>query len=274
MMPQGQPATVLVGSLKDVASRTLAAAVVNAGGLESTGVKLLGQPVYQKGPILLAMFDQQLINPPDLDKFFNPQAYIFLSRHAAESGKPALTSHTTGNFAEAKLGGKERELGRANPDLLKNYMIALSKRKERVPEYQVTVEATHHGPTSLMKPTLFVEIGATERNWEDAAAAKVVAEALLESLLEPSIWPKVGIAFGGTHYPEKVNQTLVGGDMAVAYVAPKYALEKIDEAMVGQMVSRSTSPVRYALIDWKGMGTEKDRIIKLAQQFGLEVVRM
>ena len=248
--------------------------MIEAGGLESTGVELLGHPVYQKGPILLAMFDRHLIDPPDLDQFFNPRAYVFLSRHAAESGRAALTSHTTGNFGEAQLGGKERELGRADPDLLKNYIIALSKRKERVPEYQITVEATHHGPTSLAKPTLFVEIGATQRNWEDADAAKVVAEALLESLLEPSIWTKVGVAFGGTHYPEKVNRTLVEGDMAVAYVVPKYALDKIDGAMMGQMLQRSTSPVRYALVDWKGMGSQKERVVGLAEQFGLEVVRM
>ena len=112
MNPQGEPATVIVASSTDLASSTLANALIERQGFQSTGVTLLGKPVYQKGPFLLAFFEGMIVFPPDLDEFFNPQAYIFLSRHSAESGIASLTAHTVGNFGtEARVGGRPRELG-------------------------------------------------------------------------------------------------------------------------------------------------------------------
>ncbi|MGD0318753.1 MAG: D-aminoacyl-tRNA deacylase [Nitrososphaerales archaeon] len=275
MTPQGEPATVIVASSTDLASATLAKSLIEGQGFQSTGINLLGKPVYQKGSFLLAFFEGAIVFPPDLDEFFNPQAYIFLSRHSAESGIASLTAHTTGNFSdEAKSGGVARELARSDPSLLKNYLISLSKRKERVGGYEITMEATHHGPTSLRKPVLFVEIGASEKQWGDAEAATVVGEALVESLTERTIWSKAAIGFGGTHYPEKFTKFVIEEDVALSFVAPKYALEHVDDGMVGQMLQRTTAPVKYALLEWKGLGTHKDRIRGLASQFGLEVIRV
>jgi D-aminoacyl-tRNA deacylase len=265
---------VIVASSADLASTTLAKSLIEGQGFQSTGVSLLGKPVYQKGSFLLAFFEGMIVFPPDLDRFFNPQAYIFLSRHSAESGTASLTAHTTGNFSdEAKSGGAPRELGRSDPSLLKNYMISLSKRKERLVGYEVTIEATHHGPTSLQKPVLFVELGSSEKYWGDAKAAAVVCEALIESLTEKTIWSKTAIGFGGTHYPKKFTKFVIEEDMALSFVAPKYVLDYVDDSMVGQMLQRTTAPVKYALLDWKGLGAHKAKIQGLASQFGLEVVR-
>ena len=275
MNPQGEPATVIVASTTDLASRTLAEALVEEEGFKSTGVNLLGHPVFQKDSFLLARFEGIIVSPPALDEYFNPQAYIFLSRHSAESGIASLTAHTTGNFsAEARFGGEGRELGRSDPLLLKNYLIALWKHKAEVKEYEITMEATHHGPTALQKPVLFVELGSSEKYWGDKKAASVVGRALMESLREKNIWSKVAIGFGGTHYPEKFTKLLIEGDMAFAFVAPKYALGNVDEKMIGQMIQRSTAPVRYAALDWKGLGPHKERITGLVERFGLEKIRL
>ncbi|MDE1853123.1 MAG: D-tyrosyl-tRNA(Tyr) deacylase [Thaumarchaeota archaeon] len=274
MTPQGEPATVILASTSDLASRTLAEAL-EGQGFQSTGVKLLGQPVYQKGSFLLARFSDMIVFPPKLDEYFNPQAYIFLSRHSADSGIASLTAHTTGNFSEeAKFGGAGRELGRADPDLLKNYLVALWKHRGEVKEYEITMEATHHGPTSLQKPVLFVELGSSEKYWGDKKAASVVAVSLMESLTERQIWTKIAVGFGGTHYSEKFTKMLVEGDFAFSFVAPKYVLGNIDDRMVGQMLQRSNAPVRYAVLDWKGLGPHKDKVVGLVKQFGLEEVRV
>ena len=266
---------MLVATSNDLASRTLATALIDGQGFQSTGVNLLGKPVYQKGSLLLFLYEGTIVEPPELDGYFNPQAYVFLSRHSAESGIASLTAHTVGNFGEeAKFGGRPKELGRVNPDLLKNYMVALGKRKARAEGYQVAIEATHHGPTGLAKPVLFVEIGASERNWGDSRAASIVAESLMESLTERKVWSKVALGFGGTHYPEKFCDLLAEGDMALSFVVPRYALENVDEKMVGQMLTKTSAPVRYAALDWKGLGAHKERISSLAAQFGLEVVRV
>ena len=275
MNPQGEPATVIIASTTDLASRTLAEALVEEEGFRSTGVNLMGQPVFQKDSFLLARFEGMIVHPPALDEYFNPQAYVFLSRHSAESGIASLTAHTTGNFsAEAKYGGAGRELGRADPSLLKNYLVSLWKRRSEVKEYEVTMEATHHGPTALQKPVLFVELGSSEKYWGDKKAASVVGRSLMESLREKTIWSKVAIGFGGTHYPEKFTKLLIEGDIAFAFIAPKYALGGVDEKMVGQMIQRSTAPVRYAALDWKGLGQQKERIVSLVRQYGLEEIRL
>ncbi len=275
MSPQGEPATVILASTTDLASRTLADAMVEGEGFRSTGVSLLGQPVFQKDSYLLARFEGMIVHPPALDEYFNPQAYIFLSRHSAESGIASLTAHTTGNFsAEAKFGGGGKELSRADPSLLKNYLISIWKRRDEVREYEITMEATHHGPTALQKPVLFVELGSSERYWGDRKAAAVVGQALMESLRAKSVWSRVAIGFGGTHYSEKFTKLLIEGDMAFAFVAPKYALGHVDERMVGQMIQRSTAPVRYAALDWKGLGPHKEKIMSLVKKYGLEEVRL
>jgi D-aminoacyl-tRNA deacylase len=266
---------VIVAASNELASRTLATTLINRHGFESTGVSLLGKPVYQKGSLLLFFFEGFIVEPPDLDAYFNPQAYIFLSRHSAESGVAALTAHTVGNFsAEARFGGGPKELGRVNPDLLKNYMTALSSRRAKVDGYQITIEATHHGPTTLAKPVLFVEIGASERNWGDSEAAGVAADSLIESLNERKAWSKVALGFGGTHYPEKFSRLLVDGDFALSFVVPRYALRDVEEKMMGEMLAKTSVPVRYAALDWKGLGEYKEKISSLAGQFGLEVMRV
>ena len=132
MMAHGSPTIVIISSLRDPASKNIAARLLERHGFTSTGVSLIGKPVYQKDSLLLATFDEEIVRPPDLDSFFNPLAYVFLSRHSAESGIASLTAHTTGNFSsDSGLGGKPREIGRVNPDLLKNYLIALWKRKTK-----------------------------------------------------------------------------------------------------------------------------------------------
>jgi len=238
-------------------------------------VNFLGKPVYQKDSFLLAFFEGMIVTPPALDEFFNPQAYIFLSRHAAESGIASLTAHTTGNFsAEAKFGGEGRQLARADPGLLKNYFVTLWKKRGKVKDYEITMEATHHGPTSLQKPVLFVELGSSEKYWGDKEAAGVVGEALIQSLTQKAIWSKIALGFGGMHYPEKFTKMTIEEDVAFSFVAPKYALEHIDEAMFGQMIQRTNAPVRQAVLDWKGLGQHKDKIVGLASTFGLEVIRV
>src|ERR1700730_14183610 len=164
----GSPTYVLVASSKNLASMTIASALTRKHRFESTGITFGSNPLYQSGSVILETRDNEIIEPLDLDAYFRPQAYIFLSTHWSESGIPSLTVHTTGNFTDKPaLGGRPREVGGVNPDLQKNYIIALNKRRDEIKDYQITIEATHHGPTSLKRPVLFVELGSSEKNWGD-----------------------------------------------------------------------------------------------------------
>src|SRR3984957_7577262 len=275
MTPEGSPATVLITSTRDEASATIASGLVKNHDFQSTEIALMGKPVFQKGSLLLVTIDTEIISPPDLDTYFNPQAYIFLSRHRAESGIPSLTVHTTDNFTyKPSLGGRPKEVGGVNPDLQKNYLIALNKRKDEINDYQLTIEATHHGPTSLKRPVLFVELGSSEKNWGDERAGKVIGDALIEALTQGRSWDRVAIAFGGPHYPAKFNKLLLESDVALSYVVAKHSLDGVDSEMFGQMIQKTSKFPRFVAIDWKGMGPHREKLLGFAGQFALEVIRL
>jgi D-aminoacyl-tRNA deacylase len=266
---------VLVTSTKDEASISIAKGLLKNHDFQSTKIAFLGNPVLQKEHVMLVTIDTELVEPPDLDAYFNPQAYVFLCRHRAESQIPSLTVHTTGNFTDAPFpGGRPKEVGMVNPDLQKNYMIALNKRKKEIEEYEITIEATHHGPTSLRKPVLFVELGSSEKQWGDEHAGQVMGDALMEALTEWKSWDKVAMAFGGTHYPAKLNELLLNSDMAITTAVAKHSLDGVDSAMFGQIIQKTSKFPRFVTIDWKGMGRNKDRIVDIAKQFSLEIVRI
>jgi D-aminoacyl-tRNA deacylase len=273
--PAGSPTFVLVASSKNLASMTIASALVRRHGFESTGIRFGSSALYQSGSVIIATIDSEIIEPPDLDTYFRPQAYIFLSTHRAESGIPSLTVHTTGNFTDKEvLGARPREVGAIDPDLQKNYLIALNERKSQLEGYEITIEATHHGPTSLRRPVLFVELGSTEKQWGDAHAAEVISDALMASLASGKKWDKVALAFGGTHYPQKFNKVLLEGECALSAVVAKRYLEWIDGEMFGQLIQRTSKFPRQVLVDWKGAGPHREKVILLAKQFALEVVRV
>ena len=102
---------------------------------------------------------------------------VFLSRHKAASGRPSLTVHPIGNWGAADYGGKEGEISGATPEWMTGLLLNI--RKNRIPGYDVCFEATHHGPL-LETPTMFLEIGSSESEWEKMEPA----EALIKSLLE------------------------------------------------------------------------------------------
>ena len=101
-----------------------------------------------------------------------------------------------------------------------------------------------------------------------------MGDALVESLTVGKSWDRVAMAFGGTHYPAKINDLLLNSDMATTTVVAKHSLDGVDSAMFGQIIQRTTRFPRFVTIDWKGMGKNKDRILGLAKQFSLEVVKL
>ena len=204
-------------------------------------------------------------------------AFIFLSRHSSESRIPTLTCHFTGNFDTNPYGGNPRELGICYPYLQKQYMKEINANRLSVPHYKVIIEATHHGPTSLKKPSLFIEIGSTEKQWADRDATSVVCDSLMSVLCKMNANNRckdVGIALGGTHYPAKFNQLLLSSQFGLAAVAARHNLYSIDESMIDQMVSKSVEKVEHGVVDQKGLGKEKTKILKLIEKKNLTLLEV
>jgi D-aminoacyl-tRNA deacylase len=67
---------------------------------------------------------------------------------------------------------------------------------------------------------------------------------------------------------------LLDTDFGLAAVASKHNLESVDESMVHQMIAKSVEKVTHIVLDAKGLGSEKDRITKIAEKTGLEILNL
>ena len=221
----------------------------------------------------LVMIPTPTISADWLEEKYHYDGFVFLSKHASETGKLALTCHSTGNFSDALFGGFDRQVAIPYPHLQKSYIQSLWKRRRDFSKFEITIEATHHGPTALSKPTLFIEVGTTEEQWNDKTLCESVARIINEVLSTSQKRYDVGICFGGTHYPAKFTKILLEGQYALGTVIPKHALEFLDEALFSHIIQRN-SEAKFAILDWSSLGKEKQKVVNFIETTDLEVIKI
>ncbi len=221
----------------------------------------------------LAVIPTPAISADWLEEKYDYDGFVFLSKHAAESDTLALTCHSTGNFSDAKFGGTNRQIAIPKPDLQKTYLQTLKKNQSQFSEFQITIEATHHGPTALSKPSIFIEIGTTEKQWTDVSLCNSVATLVHQVMSRPIKIHPVAICFGGTHYPSKFTDELLEGKYSLGTVVPKHALAFLDEKLFSHILMQNCM-AKTALLDWKGLGSYKEKMLTLLKSTDLEVVKL
>ena len=229
--------------------------------------------VYHSKNFDLIEIDSPAISADWLDEKYDYDGFVFLSKHAAESGTLALTCHSTGNFNEAKFGGNQKELAIPYPNLQKKYLQALWDDRESFSDFEITIEATHHGPTHLKKPSIFVEVGTTEQQWNDESLCSSVAQLVFETLEKPIDSYPFAICFGGTHYSEKFTKELLFGKYALGTVMPKHALEFLNPVIFEHLITQNNG-AEAALLDWKSLGKYKQTLIDFLSTTKLEVIKI
>ena len=223
-------------------------------------------------------FDLVIIPTPTisadwLEDKFHYDGFIFLSKHAAESGTLALTCHSTGNFDIANFGGNPRQVAIPHPNIQKTYMKNLSSNHELFPDFQITIEATHHGPTALGKPVIFIEIGTTPKQWNDTDLCNLVSGVVLSTIENEIPNYPFAMCFGGTHYSEKFSNELINGKFALGTVIPKHSLDFLNESLFSHILERNIG-VEAALLDYNGLGKNKQKVLDLLSTTELEVIKL
>jgi D-aminoacyl-tRNA deacylase len=270
---------VLVVSGQDLAGMTMTNYLLGNAEFATEGKRDAGESYRSPNHnnVQLYVSSGSLLTLENLDDLYpHADAFIFLSKHKSDSCIPTLTCHCTGNFAANNVnGGKPREIAISYPSLQKGYLKAITAARQKVPQYDIIIEATHHGPTSLNKPVLFVELGSSEKHWADNTAAAAICDTLLKMLHNGiECCDRVGIALGGTHYPTKFNKLLLESKFGLAAVASKHNLEAVDDEILSQMVEKSVEKVTHVILDSKGLGSQKDRIMKIAKKTHLELYQI
>ncbi|KQC15374.1 MAG: hypothetical protein APR56_01450, partial [Methanosaeta sp. SDB] len=193
----------------------------------------------------------------------SPELIVFASRHQAKDGTPRLCGHFSGNSGEAVMGGRSRELAVAAPGPLKSFIWNLAS--DPLEGFEITAEATHHGPTDLSTPSFFAEIGSTETEWANPDAGNAVARSILglEELLVPTF-----LGFGGGHYVTRQNRLLIETKIAFGHIFSNYQAEDLDFEMVEEAKRKSGAEGAY--LDRKSLrSAEKRKISEALDEIGV-----
>lgn len=238
--------------------------------------------VYAMGEMVLVPVPREIVPVEDAPAPIEPNPYpldydalaselgvdyfVVASRHWARSGQPSLTAHATGNFGEALLGGRPRELQYVPAEAMRNVYVAMKRNPPM--GFTVSLEATHHSPTQFRVPMFFAEVGSSEAQWGDMNACEYLVDAILEGLASKESAPRA-IGFGGGHYCPKFSA--MEGEYAFGHVAAKYAMPNLNDDLIRQMVEK-TGGVEKAFAESGLKGSDKTMLKATLGRLGVECV--
>ncbi len=214
--------------------------------------------------------DEEIIYTENLnmEKINKYDFIIFASRHGSEKGGKTLSVHAPGNFRKAELGGEAGKVCKTSAIFQKQIFEKLKENAKQYHldgDYEVTLEATHHGPL-IDKPCLFIEIGSTETEWNDRRAGFVVAKTIDDVIkaYNGNPYNEIAVAIGGPHYCPNFNKIQSNSNVAISHVISQYVLP-LSEEMVKEAIEKTEEEVDFVLLDWKGIGNsaERGRIIEI-----------
>jgi D-aminoacyl-tRNA deacylase len=221
----------------------------------------------RSGNRFLIVHDERQTRQDGLDRRLEelglvPDVVVFASRHEAKSGTPWLGGHFTGQMVDQKM-----ELAAAAPAALRSFLANL--RKFAPEGFEISAEATHHGPTDVKTPSFFAEIGSTAEQWSDPVLGEAVARSILD--LENPLLP-VFLGFGGGHYVSRQTSLMFEAAIAFGHLFSSYQVDLLDGEALALACERSRA--NYAFMDKKSLrSAQKARISDMLQELGLPVLR-
>jgi D-aminoacyl-tRNA deacylase len=220
---------LVVRSSADAASVNIVEHLLRLGEWTEAG-SFEGTPVLRMGDSLVVTIPVHHLYYDDIDDKVGkilgerPSLVIFASRHRSASNLRTLTVHPIGNYGKAEMGGRDRTLVPAAPREMTFAFKEIAKRAGDL-KYQVSLEATHHGPF-LCTPTFYIEIGSDEAAWKEPEPARVISEAVFEVLTGKVPEDPVAVGVGGGHYVPRITEVAREKNVAFGHMLPSYALEQ------------------------------------------------
>ena len=215
-----------------------------------------GGAVYRTDGAVLREFEELHLDLQHVAAAFDdPELVVFASKHAGDTDE-LLTAHHTGNFGVAEYGGASGQFARACPNAHSAVVAALA---DHAPEgYEVGMECTHHGPTEVGAPSMFVEVGSAQSQWRDPAAASAVARAILDLRGVAPVTPTENghrrhlVGFGGGHYAPRFERVVRETDWTVGHLAADWCLSALADSDLDRetVIERAfaASDAEYALL--------------------------
>ena len=233
--------------------------------------------------VYLGLTEEPLIFLEDLklsETQINPDFLIFASRHTSKTARPAFLIHTTGIWNKnTDFGGEPQDLSLTSALLHKAGFRSFIERDlpSSLTNFSFDIEVTHHGPTTLEKPLVFMELGSSKKEWGIEKAGESIAIVIINTIfkyleLKNREEQIIGLGFGGTHYGPNFNRLIQTKNIAISFICPKYYIQELNSDLIKMMVENTTEKVDYFIIDWKGTKSEdKKHIIPLLEEFDIEI---
>lgn len=254
---------------RETASSNIASALIHTLGFKKAR-DFHGMSCHTRTDMMIIEIDGRLVDADFLNGMVEGTS-IFLSRHTSSKNIPAFTVHTTGNWTDdTSLGGRPSMLSISSPSKMLDVLKSISKKNNT--HIQVTYEATHHGPF-METPSFFVELGGNDDIISSVDHAKMLAEAVADSLDNIAEYEKVAVGLGSTHYPEKFTKLALEGKYAFSHIMSKHYISQIN--MLEAALERSDRKVEIAVIEWKGIkAADREDILRELDRLGMEYARV
>jgi len=261
----------IIVSTQDPAGMNIKELLVSLHGFAETTETFHGHPVHAKEGIKLYTTDARTIHSEGIDTEVEGDWLIFATRHQSEARTKCFCVHVPGNWAAAEAGGSDGKLCTAVPDVMKE-AIRKIQGMYGGDEFMIRMECTHHGPL-VEKPCLFIEIGSSEEEWVRRDAGEVISKVVNYICMNPAHKHKSVAVLGGGHYNQVATKLMLNTEWSVGHICPKYMLEKLDSGMLKQMVDKNGERFSMIVLDWKGLGTEKTRVVEMLDSSGIKYER-
>jgi D-aminoacyl-tRNA deacylase len=219
----------------------------------------------KNAPAKIYTTDKELVYYENLSELLDGDFIIFMSRHKSAAGIPSLSVHSTGNWGEAGLGGFARRLSVAPAAFLKR-AVQLLEELSVGSGYDVVQECTHHGPL-ISKPSMFIEIGSDEAHWKDKKAGSIIADVIFRIITENIPECKSAAGIGGLHTLSNFKKIILNSEYGISHACPKYMLASLTLETLIAAVENSAPKASAVIIDSKGLGAEKERVMELLSVF-------
>ena len=266
----------IIASSEDLAGVNIGNNLTELFDFEKLEDKYGGNNIYQYTKIQnkiikLYLTNNELIHSENIDQEIDADIFIFASKHRSKENTKSFAVHSIGNWGKAELGGREGNLCNSSAALMKNLFLELNENAVNT-GYEITMEATHHGP-HVEKPAVFVEVGSTEEEWKNKENGEVLAKTIINGVKNENNNYRTAIGIGGPHYCNNFNKIALKTDIAFSHICPKYALNHLNEELIIQSIDKTKEKVEFAVLDWKGLGQERERIINILKNLNLEFKR-
>lgn len=275
---------VIVASELDIASKNIGRKILEIGNFKKVeGIS--PYETYKDDSSFLVWHTKDLIEDDitDLDKYFNPELYVIVFRHLGRAETPRLTVHPAGNFTLPKENspvpyrGEPHRLAYVHPAYMKEALKFMNNLvEEKNLGYSVSYEVTHHTPTELKRPVMFLEIGDTVKHHNDERAIAAAAETALHLLnSKPGHYDNC-LAVGGGHYAERFTRRALNENYAFGHFIASYSMPDITPDVVSQAIDKTVGGVKYAVFDSKDQGSSEDRqkIINVLNKRNIEIIKL